>query len=129
VIVADTSALFAIIAEEPDAEAYLQRIAEEDLVLVGAPTAFALILVAWKKLGEAGVRDARMLLQRKPIVVVDWTSEQLAPATDALLAFNGRPARLNYGDCMSYAVAKAAGVPLLFKGDDFGHTDVAAALG
>jgi ribonuclease VapC len=41
---------------------------------------------------------------------------------------SGHPARLNFGDCFSYALAKATGEPLLFKGDDFGHTDVATAV-
>ena len=127
-IVADTSALFAIIAEEPDGERYLHRIAGEDLVIVGAPTAFELLLVAWRKLGEPGVRDAMTLLGRKPIEVVDWTLEHLAPARDALVAFGGRPARLNFGDCMSYALARSQGVPLLYKGNDFARTDVSSAL-
>lgn len=57
-----------------------------------------------------------------------WTEEHVVLATDALVRFSGRPARLNYGDCMAYAVAKALDAPLLFKGDDLSHTDVRRAL-
>jgi len=59
------------------------------------------------------------------------TLEQGRIAADANRRFgrgSGHPARVNFGDCFSYALAKATGEPLLFKGDDFGHTDVAAAL-
>ena len=49
-------------------------------------------------------------------------------ATDALRRFGGRPARLNFGDCMAYALAKSLGVPLLYKGNDFAQTDIASAM-
>ena len=62
--------------------------------------------------------------------VIDFDQRHLAIARTAFDVFGkgqGHPAQLNFGDCMSYAVAKAHGVPLLFKGDDFSKTDIAVA--
>lgn len=64
------------------------------------------------------------------INVVDLTVTQARIARDAQRDFgrgSGHPAKLNYGDCFSYALAKDTGEPLLWKGDDFGHTDVRCA--
>ena len=62
---------------------------------------------------------------------ISFTSEQVAAAREAYLVFgrgSGHPARLNMGDCFSYALAKTRDLPLLFKGDDFIHTDIRPAL-
>jgi len=75
------------------------------------------------------VRSARLdeLLSRSDVEIVDVTAEQAHIARAAYRDFgrgSGHPARLNFGDCFSYALARATGEPLLFKGDDFVHTDL-----
>lgn len=78
-------------------------------------------------------RDARPALQaflvRRDVKVVAFTNEHFDAAMDAFLRFGkGRhPAALNFGDCMSYAVAAVAGMPLLYTGNDFSKTDITAA--
>ncbi|MGN7998143.1 type II toxin-antitoxin system VapC family toxin [Sphingomonas sp. 22176] len=70
------------------------------------------------------------LIAKPPFVIVPFGEDHLQVAADAFERFGkGRHlARLNYGDCMAYAVAALADCPLLFKGDDFSHTDMVAAL-
>ena len=126
-IVADTSALAAIIFKEADAGTFARRLAVELLVVVGAPTAFELRLVVRKRLGRGAWPEADLLLSRPNVRVVPFAPEHLAVATDALARFGGRPAKLNYGDCMAYAIAKTLDAPLLFKGGDFARTDIRPA--
>jgi len=85
-----------------------------------------LSIVIEKQLGTHGMRQAEVFLRRAGIVVEPVTLEQGELARQAFLAFGkGRhKAGLNFGDCFSYALAKATGEPLLFKGDDFSATDV-----
>lgn len=123
-IVADTSALAAIIFREEDAGLYVRRLAVEPLIIVGAPTALELRLVVRKRLGRGAWPETDLLLSRPNVRVVPFGPEHLAVATDALARFGGRPAKLNYGDCMAYAIAKVHDAPLLFKGGDFTHTDL-----
>ena len=74
--------------------------------------------------------DTRRLVVEVRRAAVDIAPIDAAVAEDATDAFarfgkgTGHPARLNFGDCLVYAVAKRRGLPLLFKGDDFGHTDL-----
>lgn len=86
-------------------------------------------IVVETRFGEAGGRELDLLLHRVPIDVVGVTVEQLEVARKAFRRFSkGRhPAGLNFGDCFTYALAKVSGEPLLFKGDDFGKTDVIPA--
>ena len=70
------------------------------------------------------------LLDVADFVIEPVTGEQARIGREAYRDFgrgSGHPARLNFGDCFAYALAKAIGEPLLFKGDDFGHTDITAA--
>ena len=127
-IVVDTSALYAIIAREPDADVFADAIFAADRAIVGAPTAFELRLVFHRRSETACISAADTLLNTSPLEVVPWTPNLVRHATDALHRFGGRPARLNYGDCMAYALAKSLDAPLLFKGGDFAATDVRAAL-
>ena len=127
-IAVDTSALMAILQDEAEAETFLRAIATPDRVLLGAPTAFEFRLVVLRQKGPAFLPAAERLLRLPTIEIVPWTEEHGRIAIKALARFGRHPARLNYGDCMAYAVAALAGCPLLFKGDDFRHTDVVAAL-
>lgn len=127
-IVADTSALAAIIFREEDAAIIAARIALEKLVVVGAPTAFELGLVVRKRLGRSAWPEVDLLLFRPNIRVHPFGPEHVTLAMDALIRFGGKHADLNYGDCMAYATANALGAPLLFKGGDFIRTDIESVL-
>ena len=126
-MIVDTSALMSILLAEDDALRMMDAIAES-----GAPRLSAATLV------EASiVAGARNLLSRLDEVVgelevVAFDGDQAQVARAAYARFgkgSGSPARLNFGDCMAYALAMTTGEPLLFKGDDFTHTDVVSALG
>lgn len=125
-MILDTSALIAILRMEPEAEHFAALIEQADEVGISA----ASVLEASLVVGHAGQADLdRLLATINPTRhVVDEV--QLTIARSAALRYgrgSGSPARLNYGDCFSYALAMASGRPLLFKGDDFVHTDVAVA--
>lgn len=128
-IALDTSAIVALIRHEPDAERISARMAEASQMLIGRPTELELHLVTAGKIGEAAARAAigRVLMG---VQCVDFDEAHLAAATVAFDRFGkGRhPASLNFGDCMAYAVARVAGCPLLYKGEDFARTDIRSAL-
>lgn len=127
-IAVDTSALFAIYADEPEADRFMEIVATSGGAAIGTPTAFEFQLVVKKRAGLAGIDRAGRLLSFEPFEIVAWTPDLVAVATDALVRFGGAPAKLNFGDCMAYALAKSLNVPLLFKGGDFAATDVRAAV-
>jgi ribonuclease VapC len=125
-MVVDTSALIAILKDEADAQTLLNWIGQEEEVVIGTPTLFEYLMAAVGR-GDAGQEvTARALLDQLGVRIVSWTPEHAELATSAFLRFGkGRhPARLNFGDCMAYAVAKSLDAPLLFKGTDFAATDV-----
>jgi ribonuclease VapC len=128
-MVVDSSALVAILREEPGHEPFLQKALSADRTLVGATVAFetAMVLSArWR-------RDARStlhgLLRTIGAEIVPFTEEHHETAVSAFLRYGkGRhPAGLNFGDCMSYAFARVSGLPLLYTGNDFSKTDITAA--
>ncbi len=129
-MIVDTSALIAIIFDEPEAPALLE-------VLMGgacrmsAATFFETGMVIDKK--AEGVFAARALdqllaLVEIEIVAFDGDQAQLARSAYAQFGKGRHPASLNFGDCFAYALAKQSGEPLLFKGDDFSQTDVVSAV-
>jgi ribonuclease VapC len=140
VIFVDTSAVVAVIAHEAEASAFAQRLRSDDESI----TAGHVILESCMRLssiftfspGEAD-RLVTALLQETSTIVVPIT-EQIAHIAVAAFERYGKgrgtgrtpsanKARLNFGDCLTYACARAHGARLLFKGDDFAHTDIAAA--
>lgn len=127
-IVVDTSALYAIAFEEDDAERLLNVLIRTDVALVGSATAFELNLVVHRRHGRDLLPKAETMLTGPPIQIVPWEPALVQIATDALVRFGGRPARLNFGDCMAYALARHHDVPLLYKGKDFAATDIRSAL-
>ena len=130
-MVIDTSALVAMFRYEPEAEDFSRRVHGARSAVIGAPTKFEFLLVSCRAQAEAGIVDARLMLAKLGISVVDWTDELADLAADALLRYGkGRhPAKLNFGDCMAYALAKSLDAPLLFKGNDFEQTDVRRVTG
>lgn len=128
-MILDTSALIAILYREPEAEAFVQRIHEAETCRMSVATWLELVIVVERQLGPEGTRQAETFLRRAGIVVEPLTVDQGELARQGFLDFGkGRHrAGLNYGDCFAYALAKATGEPLLFKGNDFSQTDISTA--
>ena len=128
-MILDTSALVAILYREPEAAAFVQRIHDADVCRISVASYVELSLVIESQLGPLGMRQAEAVLRRAGITIEPVTVEQGELARQAFLDFGkGRhKAGLNFGDCFAYALAKATGEPLLYKGDDFSRTDIKAA--
>ena len=133
-IVVDTSAVVAIFRQEPDAARHAQRIEEDDQPLMSTANVVEVSLVLRGLKRIAADRAERWLndfLAAAGIRIEPVTIEQADIARRAHIEFGkgtGHPAGLNFGDCFAYALAKASSAPLLFKGEDFKHTDISAAL-
>jgi ribonuclease VapC len=129
-MILDSSAIIAILLKEPGYERVRDRLAASDWSAVGAPTAVETALVLSSRLGRAGKTLLARFLQEADVEVVEFTSEHWTVAADAYIAYGkGRHrAGLNFGDCMTYAVAKLAGAPLLRLGNDFPATDLELAI-
>jgi ribonuclease VapC len=127
-MVIDSSAIVAILFGEPEARAFAHAIDQDPMRLMSAVSVLEATMVVESELGEAGGRELDLLLHRAGIEVIGFPAEQLDAARHAFRGYGrGRhPAGLNFGDCFSYALAKSTGQPLLFKGNDFARTDVAA---
>ena len=125
-MVLDTSAIIAILFNEPDAEVLERRIVDDPVRLVSAASVIEATIIIESRLGDAGGREFDLWLQRASIEVVPVDVDQAEMARRGWRRFGkGRhPAGLNYGDCFSYALAVTRDEPLLFKGNDFARTDV-----
>lgn len=126
-MVLDTSALVAILSQEPEAQALALAIDEHPCRCVSAATVLEASIVIAVRFGEPGLRDLDQLLAKILAEVVPVSADQAALGRQAFLKYGkGRhPAGLNYGDCFAYALTKTSGQPLLCKGDDFARTDLA----
>ena len=129
-MVVDTSALMAVLLAEPEAEAFLRAFQASQVKLISTATLVEAKIVVARALGEPGLQHLDLLLQKAEIDPVPLHQEHVHWALRGWRQFGkGRHrAALNLGDCFSYALAMATGKPLLFKGDDFGLTDVVIAL-
>lgn len=126
-MIIDSSAVVAILNNEPEAQAFAALLESADSLQMAAPTLVETSIVVGS--GRQDVLDE--LLRQASVTVVPFGSQHTTVARTAYLIYgrrSGSPARLNYGDCFSYALAIVTGEPLLYKGDDFTHTDVIAAL-
>jgi ribonuclease VapC len=129
VIAVDTSVIYAILGKEPD-DAHLRgRLRAAGAAAISAGNVLELQLVVAGARGAHLWADVESLFRQYFIAVRPFDERQLAVAREAVLRFGkGRhKAGLNFGDCFAYALAKAEGLPLLFKGKDFAQTDVAVA--
>ena len=129
-MVIDTSALLALLLDEPEAEAYRAALEEDETRLVSAATLLETAIVIEARKGEAGGRELDLLIHKAAIVVVTVDADHVAEARRAYRRF-GRghhAARLNFGDVFAYALARASGEALLFKGEDFSKTDIRPAV-
>lgn len=128
-MVVDTSAIAAILLDEPDAPVFARAIEAAPVRLLSVMSRVELSLVIESRKGEGGRLSVDQFLAATPLDIVSMTPQHAALAIEAFRRFGkGRHrAALNIGDCFAYALAKATGMPLLFKGDDFVHTDVRVA--
>src|SRR5271157_3364221 len=126
-MVIETSALLAILFQEPEAVALAKTIASDPRRLASAFTVLETGIVVEARKGEAGGRELDLLLHRIGSECIPLTESHVEVAWDAWRKFGkGRHhANLNIGDCCSYALSRVSGEPLLFKGGDFDKTDVA----
>ena len=129
-IVVDTSALIAILDKEPDAVLFAEAIAEADTPLISAATLLELHIVMLNRHGAMAAQLVDRLIQTAAFQIENFTAQHVEIAREAYARYGkGRDAAgLNYGDCFAYALAKATGLPLLFKGQDFLKTDLVAVL-
>jgi ribonuclease VapC len=128
-VIVDSSSLVALLLREPGWEPLLDRLAAEPSTGVGAPTLAETGIVLAARMGVSGRTLLARFVDESDLVVVPLGDEHWGVAVDAFLRFGkGRhPARLNYGDCLTYAVARLADEPLLCVGDDFARTDLTLA--
>jgi ribonuclease VapC len=130
-VILDSSAIIAILLREPGFEALVAAVAQADLVAVGAPTLVETGIVLTARLGSEAAGILGDFVAECDVTIVPFDIQHWRLAVDAFDRFGkGRHgAALNFGDCMTYAVASVAGQPLLFTGDDFGQTDLVLAQG
>jgi ribonuclease VapC len=126
-MVIDTSAFLAILTNEPERRRFVESIEAAESRLVSAATFVETSIALESRYGPEGLRDFDLFLTKAGTEIVSVDSEQAHAARRAFSRFGkGRHrAALNYGDCFSYALATTKAEPLLYKGDDFGYTDVA----
>jgi len=128
-MIIDTSAILAILFNESDAESYARAMADADACRISAANFVEVAIVVEAQTKASGSRQFDAFFRRAGIVIEPVTEEQSHLARQAYTDFGkGRhKAGLNFGDCFAYALAKATGEPLLFKGEDFRKTDIASA--
>lgn len=128
-MVVDTSAVLAILQLEPEVEQFAALIEGADRRLISAVSVLEAGIIVEVRKGEAGTRELDEFLRAADLSVEPFDVDQSSIARDAYRRFGkGRhEAALNFGDCAAYALARHAAEPLLFKGDDFPHTDVEVA--
>ena len=129
-MIVDTSALIAILRNEPEAPGFAKLIAGSGLARLSAVSYVEAGAVLDRAASPPAARGLDRLLQVSAVEIASVTPTQAGIARAAYRDFgkgSGHPANLNFGDCFSYALAIEATEPLLFKGEDFGHTDVKPA--
>ena len=129
-MIVDSSALVAILRNEDDAARFANALANAGTAAMSAVNWVDAAVVVDSARDPVASRRFDELINASEIEVVPVTAAQAALARQAYRDFgrgSGSPAQLNFGDCFAYALATEAREPLLFKGDDFGHTDITAA--
>ena len=128
-MVIDSSAVIAILCDEPDAEHFATAIESDSIRLMSTASLLETSIVIESRYGEEGGRKLDLLLFKAQVKIEPVTTEQAETARVAFRTYGkGRhPAALNFGDCFSYALAKVSEEPLLFKGNDFSKTDIQQA--
>ena len=125
-MIIDSSAILAVIGQEPGYQRIIHQLAASPGTRIGAPTRLETGIVLTARLGPRGKTLLARFLQENSIATVAFDDTHASAALDAYSRFGkGRhPAALNFGDCCTYAVASVAREPLLRVGDDFAQTDL-----
>jgi ribonuclease VapC len=129
-VIIDTSAIIAILRDEPEASAYAQTIADAAVRRLSAVNFVESAVVIDASRDPIASRRFDDFIKEASISVEPVTAEQAQIARAAYRDFgrgSGHPAKLNFGDCFAYALTKSSREPLLFKGSDFTHTDIGGA--
>jgi ribonuclease VapC len=127
-MIVDTSALIAILRDEPQASAFATAIAGAERRYISAANYLEAAIVIDGSRNPIASRRFDDLLREAQIVIEPVTEQQAKVAREAYRDFglgSGHRAKLNFGDCFAYALAKTSGEPLLSQGDDFVHTGIA----
>lgn len=129
-MVIDTSAILAILNDEPERRVFNEAIEKAETCIISAVSHVEASIVLEARKGYEGVRDFDLFVARAGIKLAEVDAEQAEIARMAFRKFGkGRHvAKLNFGDCFSYALSKFTGLPLLFKGTDFSQTDILPAV-
>jgi len=130
-VIVDTSALIAILFDEPDAASFSQSIYGARQRRISAASFFEAAIVVDRARSPVPSRRLDDLVRETGMLIEPVTEKHTRIAREAYRDYgrdSGHPARLNFGDCFAYALARATAEPLLFKGNDFVHTDVEPAL-
>jgi ribonuclease VapC len=128
-MIVDSSVLVAILLNEPGALRMIRAMAEAGACRLPASCFLEVSMRIFPRFGENGLRDMDLLLARFQMEIAPFTESQTRLAREAFRRYGKgvHPAGLNFGDCMVYALARETGEELLFKGTDFGLTDIAVA--
>ena len=128
-MIIDTSALVALLDQEPEAKRIAHVLASTSERMLSAANLVEIGIVMQARRGDDGARDLDLLLAKLKVDIPAVTARHADIARKAFRRFGrGRhAANLNFGDCFAYALAKDKSAPLLFKGNDFGQTDVMVA--
>jgi len=125
-MVVDSSALVAILRKEPEAARFTRSLLRDSVRLISAANLLEAGIVIDNQAGLSAGRRLDRFVERAGIGIEPVTQKQVRIARQAYVDFGrgNHPAGLNFGDCFAYALAKVTGEPLLFKGADFGQTDI-----
>jgi ribonuclease VapC len=130
-MVIDTSAIFAAIANETDSVKYRTAILSAPFRLISSVTLLETRLILFSRIGSNAIDTLDELIERARVNVIPLDQQQSDIAFDAFKRYGKgqrHPAQLNIVDCAAYALAQSRNLPLLFKGNDFSHTDIRSAL-
>lgn len=130
-IVVDTSVLIAVLKDEPDAPHLIRRMAAAPQRYISAGSILECGIVVGARYGDEGLQAMRELCENLSLDIVPVDADQSRTGYEVFRRYgrgSEHPAGLNFGDCFAYALAKTRNLPLLFKGDDFIHTDIEPAL-
>jgi ribonuclease VapC len=129
-MIVDTSAVLAILFVEPEAQRIAEAIERSPFCRFPASCYLEAAITLLGRHGDEGLHDLDVFMARSRMEIVAFTETQARLAREAFKGYGkGRhPAKLNFGDCMAYALAKYSGEEMLFKGTDFALTDIAVAV-
>ena len=130
-MIVDTSAVIAIIKNEPEARTFSEAIEAAKVVRISAASYVESRIVAGRYNDPILTSRLEEILENPGLLIEPVTAAHAAIAWEAYRDYgkgSGHPANLNFGDCFSYALAREKREPILFKGDDFGHTDLRPAV-